>query len=380
MSIKETKTTTGYQYRITSFKRSKIRPNVRVQKQRTITSATPLSKKKLEQAQKELDYLTTRELIEKESQGIKFSDLVDRWYDYEYHEQRISRSTLGDYFGSLKKWCFPIWNSPTELISPRDIKQLFKNMEDNGKSKSHQQTMKTVINHVLNWGINEGLCLIEKLPTHGIAVKRSDEKVPEILTLEQVRYMLKEAKTVEHPWYPVWLCALLTGCRNGELYALRWDDVSIETRLITISRSYNNRLNVFKSTKSGCYRTVPINNDLEKLLKELKLQTYKSGYVLPRLSGWKKGDQARILRTFLISIGLPSVRFHTLRACFATMLLSQGQKPAHIMKVCGWTNLKTMERYIRMAGIDESGVTDNLEIMPKENIGRLIEGVFDPKD
>ena len=144
MSVTEKKTSAGYQYKVTSFKRSKIRPNVRVQKQRSIPSATPLPKKKLDQLQKELDYLTTRELIEKESQGIKFADLVDRWYDFEYHDQRISRSTLRDYYGSLKKWFFPLWNTPTDLISPRDIKQLFKNMEGNGKSKSHQQTMKTL--------------------------------------------------------------------------------------------------------------------------------------------------------------------------------------------------------------------------------------------
>jgi hypothetical protein len=54
--------------------------------------------------------------------------------------------------------------------------------------------------------------------------------------------------------------------------------------------------------------------------------------------------------------------------------------PKKIMKVCGWSNLKTMERYIRMAGIDESGLTDHLQIMPKENIGRLIEGVFEPNE
>jgi integrase len=112
------------------------------------------------------------------------------------------------------------------------------------------------------------------------------------------------------------------------------------------------------------------------LLKTLKLQTYHTGFALPRLSGWKKGMQASVLRTFLISIGLPSVRFHTLRACFATILLSKGQKPAALMKVCGWKDLKTMERYIRMAGIEEKGVTDPLEIMPRAQDGVVLEGTF----
>lgn len=34
------------------------------------------------------------------------------------------------------------------------------------------------------------------------------------------------------------------------------------------------------------------------------------------------------------------------------------------MKVCGWKDLKTMERYIRLVGIDEKGVTDKLQFLP----------------
>jgi integrase len=251
-------------------------------------------------------------------------------------------------------------------------------MDTEGKSMSHQQTLKTIMNHIFRWGINEGAIDLDirQLPTRGVSAKRSSERLPEILTYEQVKILLYEAERLEHEWYSVWLFALLTGCRNGEIYALRWENVSLETGFIKICESYNNRKREFKSTKSGEYRTVPINKDLARLLRSLKLQTYQSGFVLPRLSGWKKGMQASVLRTFLISIGLPSVRFHTLRACFATILLSQGQKPAALMKICGWKNLKTMERYIRMAGIDEKGVTDSLEIMPKAQIGEVLEGTF----
>jgi len=34
------------------------------------------------------------------------------------------------------------------------------------------------------------------------------------------------------------------------------------------------------------------------------------------------------------------------------------------MKVCGWKDLDTMGRYIRLAGIDELGATDSLKILP----------------
>ena len=36
------------------------------------------------------------------------------------------------------------------------------------------------------------------------------------------------------------------------------------------------------------------------------------------------------------------------------------------MKICGWRDLKTMQRYIRLAGIEEHGATQVLKIMPSD--------------
>lgn len=83
------------------------------------------------------------------------------------------------------------------------------------------------------------------------------------------------------------------------------------------------------------------------MLKELRLQTFDSTFVLPRLSKWDKGEQARELRMFLVGIGLPPVRFHDLRATWATMLLSKGIEPARVMSMGGWSEIKTMMIYCR---------------------------------
>lgn len=93
----------------------------------------------------------------------------------------------------------------------------------------------------------------------------------------------------------------------------------------------------------------------------------------------KNGIQATILRSFLVSIGLPPVCFHALRACFATHLLKSGVSPASIMKIGGWKDLETMARYIRLAGIDEKGVTENLRILDdKEAIAEITSMVLKP--
>jgi integrase len=72
------------------------------------------------------------------------------------------------------------------------------------------------------------------------------------------------------------------------------------------------------------------------------------------------------LRTFLKNNQLPSVKFHALRACFATQLLSKNTPPAIVMKISGWKTLKTMEYYVRLAGVNEAGATEVLSILPTE--------------
>lgn len=98
-----------------------------------------------------------------------------------------------------------------------------------------------------------------------------------------------------------------------------------------------------------------LSSPVKTLLQDLKLKSDGSLYVLPRLQDWDTGRQAEILRMFLSSIGLPRIRFHDLRASWATMLLSKGLEPAKVMKLGGWKDLKTMMIYLRKAGIDTRG-------------------------
>jgi integrase len=153
--------------------------------------------------------------------------------------------------------------------------------------------------------------------------------------------------------------------RVGELLALEWDDVDFENKNIRVSKSYSRRMKETKCTKAGYWRNVPMSSELNELFVSLKANAVDSK-VLPNVDGWGTGGQSKFLRRFLVDIGVTSVKFHALRACFATQLLSKGTPSAVVMKICGWRDLKTMDIYIRVAGVDERGATDCLKILPNE--------------
>jgi integrase len=55
------------------------------------------------------------------------------------------------------------------------------------------------------------------------------------LTPEQVKFLLDAAKG--RPCYPVLVLALATGCRQGELLALVWEDIDLAKGSLTVRRS-----------------------------------------------------------------------------------------------------------------------------------------------
>lgn len=235
-------------------------------------------------------------------------------------------------------------------ISPHDILSLHK--EKVGRSsQGNQQYFLKCLRLAFDHAVQAGHLVKNPVPQIKFRV---GDKIKKVLTGDQVRTLLNKAREINHGWYPHWAFALYTGMRNGELFALTWDKVSIEKNQILIDAAWTSK-DGFKSTKSGNDRIIEIAPGLLPVIKELKLQSCGDSFVLPRINRWEQGDQARELRMFLIGIGLPAVRFHDLRATWATLLLSKGVEPIKVMKMGGWTDMKTMMIYIRKAGVDIAG-------------------------
>ncbi len=286
-----------------------------------------------------------------------------------FKDRGITEKTIDCYWRCLKAHTLPDWEErPINSITTQEIRDLIKEKVGH-RSPSHQKNMLKFIRSVFTFGIEIGA--IQRDPTPRMKFRIGD-KIKKVLTEEQVRFFLNKAKTLGVEWYPHWATAVYTGMRNGELYALTWDKVNIKDRQMLVDSSWNNK-DGFKSTKSGDDRWVEIAPNLVPLLQELKLQSDDTNFVLPRIDKWDKGEQARELRMFLTGIGLPTIRFHDLRATWATLLLAKGVEPIKVMIMGGWKDLKTMQIYVRKAGVDIKGTTDCLDLhSPSSETARIL--------
>ncbi|MCB0309255.1 MAG: site-specific integrase [Bdellovibrionales bacterium] len=331
----------------------------------------------LAQAQK-LELAMVRECTEKVHErkglGLPFGKLVDRWELDTHAHENLTKNVRMDYIAAMHNHCQSIWKRPLASITRGDILDVLRQLKLSGATDGYRARVRGILHRLFEYAIDYRMLPLGINPCAGIKIKRKVEHRPEILTKSEIQRLLKEARNLDHPWYRVWAVALLTGMRNGELYALTWDDIDWENEALTVSKSYDTRGKRIKCTKSGEWRTVPISSELMTILKGLQLSRGGRKEVLPRLVGWNRGEQSRILRQFTEGIGLPRVKFHTLRACFATQLIRQGVAPIQIQKICGWRDLETMQRYVRLAGIEIKGVTEGLKILPEPEVfAKVIE-------
>ncbi|MEQ1722681.1 MAG: site-specific integrase [Pseudobdellovibrio sp.] len=255
----------------------------------------------------------------------------------------------------LRKYSAHLNNRYVDTIKTVEIFEIINQMTCN--TVGHKGFILKSLNNVFDHAVNCGY--INRNPTPKLKLK-APEKIMPVLTEPQVTILLQQARDLSSEWYPIWAAAVFTGMRSGELFALKKNNINIEDRTILVSESWNSS-DGFKCTKSGHDRIVEIAKPLIPIFKELVAASPESEFLLPRLPKWYKGEQARCLRHFLVGIGLPPVRFHDLRATWATMMLAKGVAPAKVMSIGGWRDMETMMIYMRKAGLDIKGATDCLD-------------------
>lgn len=321
--------------------------------------------------EKKLIRLLSKEVQKFDGLGLSWDDVVHLWWkevQAGYLGTITERSAEG-YLSIINKWTRG-WNGkPAAELTRADGRYLLQRMDKAGLSKSYQKKTKNIINKVFTWGIEFGFIVgANTSPLKGLLIDKGEEKAPDILSLEEIKKFLTVAKALNHHWYPVWAFAILTGMRSGELHALTWGQIDLEKNIIMVDRSYDSNMRKSGPTKGRYWRTIPINDSLRRLILDLKAGPKTSGgdFVLPRSKDWDNGDQAVPLRNFLKSINLKSVKFHALRACFATQMLANGVPSPVVMKIGGWKKSSTMDIYLRLAGVDTKGATDCLEFEPSD--------------
>lgn len=308
-----------------------------------------------------IEFELMRELAQLKEQQVE--PRWEEWLEKCFARMKIELmpSTVQNYQSQFKKRITSHWTGKElSQITKSDVYEVIFNKCPDVKTDHSRKNLLKMVKRIFQMAVEEGL--IDRNPCAGVNI-RLPEVAQKVLTSSEVDVLLKEGKLVGHRFYSIWVFALMTGMRSGEMYALKWSDMDLDAKTISVTKQWTSK-NGYCPTKSRRNRVVPISDALLKFLKELKLISGSSEFVLPRLPEWENGEQAKVLKEFCISIGITPIKFHDLRATFITNLLARGESLARVMAMVGHSELKTTNLYLRKAGVDIMGGTDKLSYGP----------------
>lgn len=262
--------------------------------------------------------------------------------------QGLASSTLQNYERYLNVHILPFFKG--RLV--RDIrKQDVEEFQIHLRKKHNPKGTNLIIGALKNLfseAIKEGLLL--KNPCLHIKSISSDCAEEVYWTREEINLFLNAS--AQHELYALFVVALNTGMRRGELAALKWDRVDFANKSIVVSRTRDYR-GLKERSKTKIKRVIPMNDVVRLTLVDLYQNRIAGEDLVFLKSNGKPIDPHHLYRDFSSvqrKAGLTRrIRFHDLRHTFASQFVMGGGNLYDLQKILGHTKVDMTSRYAHLS-------------------------------
>jgi integrase len=287
-----------------------------------------------------------------------FRDLAEQ--HLHHLESALDRkpTTLHDYRIILRRHLYPAFgDAPIDRISADDVAAYMATKRQEGLAPNSVRNQLNLLHAVLRRAVRRGQLAVN--PVDQIdrprVVANRDRRL-RFLQPDQIDQLLAAVADdslgqVERPLY---LTAAMTGLRQGELLALRWQDVDFRAGRVRVADSYTRgRLGSPKS-RSGI-RSVPLAERLASALashRERSPFSADNDLVFAHPHTGHHLDASKLRKRFqrvLDRAELPSIRFHDLRHTFGTQMAAAGAPLRAIQEWMGHQDPTTTVIYAHYA-------------------------------
>ncbi|NEO88430.1 MAG: tyrosine-type recombinase/integrase [Spirulina sp. SIO3F2] len=259
--------------------------------------------------------------------------LIDLWEKFtQFKRNTIESTTIDTTYKTVETHIKAL---PTQQIA--QAKLIRKHLRD----KLSPRAAKKAFNYIkacCAWAYDEELISANPFQFLRIQAKSS---APEIdpFTIDERDQIIKAFEENEYYSYYtdfVKFC-FWTGCRQSEAIGLRWDDLSPDLSVITISEAYV--LKRRKDTKTHKTRRFPVNEQLRQLLGPIKTAQRGKGIIFRSKTGKYIDSHNFLNRAWKGVLGtLPHIRYrkaYNTRHTFITLCLNEGISLTQVAAWCG---------------------------------------------
>ena len=279
-------------------------------------------KEKLQKAMEELEKIDVTK-----RRDYTVGEWVQLWYE-NYAKPSVRASTAAYYKNYIDQHIVPcIGDIKLTALTTLQIQkfynetkahgrvQRYENMGDLSLSNKTIRGLHTMLRQCLEQAVTERL--IPYNPANGCRLPKKEKKKMQIIPPEKIQDYLKAAE--ECGVLPMFYLELSTGLRRGELVALLWSDLNLQTKTLTVSKSVlrgKGELVVTEPKTENSVREIYLSDEAIRLLVEDRKNHPFSPYMFPSpKTGGMYGPDCvgRIHKKLLEKAGIEEhVRFHDL--------------------------------------------------------------------
>ena len=261
-------------------------------------------------------------------------------------QSSVRPTTFRSYSGIVRNHIVPrIGGCNLTEVTPLRVQTFYADLERSGVSPRSRQLVHAVLHCSFINAVKLGLLL--KNPCASVSKPRVPKKTMRVLSPDQVRTLINASR--KGRLSSLYVLAVTTGLRQGELLGLQWTDINLEDGSLQVRHTlqeYGGELNLAEpKTPSSCRRVdLPmfVVASLREHRKEMLAERHPGPWVFCDTDGGplrKSNLTRRDFKPLLEAAGLPPIRFHDLRHTAATLLLAQGVHPKIVQERLGHSSI-----------------------------------------
>lgn len=281
----------------------------------------------------------------------QFGDLITdvptvaQWLTYwldEIAPGRVRPSTLYVYRGYVANYLIPqLGRHKLTRLTAEHVRAMLRSMD--GQSVATRRQAFAILSRALTVAAREQKIRVNPCTLMDAPPPGKVHRVP--FTLAQARAIIATLDVERDPAGAArWLCALLQGLRQGEALGLRWEDVDLDGRLITVRAALQRRpgegLVLVPPKSARSMRTIPM---LEPVRLALSRMPSREGYVW---GGERPRDPRadwQAWRDMLARAGAHHRPLHAARTTTGSLLDAAGVSPKIISEILGHAQVSTTQ-------------------------------------
>lgn len=253
------------------------------------------------------------------------AEWLQLWFEL-YAKPNIRPSTAGYYHRAMEEYTIPrIGTIKLNKLTSREIQKLYKDLLENGRTREQQRKKKPglsgstvrgihiMLHSALDRAVRERLLV--RNPADNCVVPKVQHQEMKTLQPEDLKAYLDAAE--RRNALAMFYLELVSGIRKGELVALRWEDLDVEQRTISVSKQAvkdeTGTLVVTRPKTENSIRQISIPQEAVDLLIQEHAKHPGNPWLFPssRTGGMYHPDSVATLhQRILKDAGLEHLRFH----------------------------------------------------------------------